>query len=148
MPARGLGPPSPRPPAQAWGRRRAPRRPLGVPGTGMSQVRWDRDRGGLCTLPASAAPGRVTLMGRGRWVPAWVPGQPRRGPLPPGRARLGGAAWAGLPMSPPPASDTARPPPRGHLCDGLSTERAAKQSCLRSLRLSIAIFVIEIPFTR
>lgn len=43
----------------------APLRPLGVSGTGMCQVCQDGDQfGGLCNLPASLAPGRVTRTDR------------------------------------------------------------------------------------
>lgn len=50
VPATDMGPPSPCPPARAWGHRRAPQWPLAVSRT---RVCWDRDQevphpGGLC----------------------------------------------------------------------------------------------------
>lgn len=88
-------------------------------------------------------------MSWGQQVPASVPMQMCHSQAPTekrwaGRHRMGkGCMWP-----PPHTSDPVHPPPRGHLCDGFSAARPAKQSHLRSLRLSIAIAVIEIPFRR
>lgn len=122
----------------------APQQPQEVARARASLVLWGRGVRGLCAL---RPPGRVTLMGQGRRVPGWVPGQPHCGHMAP-QGELGRGHRLGMCPCPPPASDPARHSPRGHLCHGWSTGGAAQQSPPHSLRLSIAIFVIEIPFTR
>lgn len=112
-------------PCSALGHSWAPLRPLEVSGAGTHQVCQDRDQGegGSATCqpprPQVGAPD-----GSGWWVPAWVPGQHRHSLVPPRESwagwglSVGRAACALLP-----ASDSACPLPRGHLCDGLSTEK-------------------------
>lgn len=121
----------------------APQQPQEVAGARASLVLWGRDVRGLCALRLSTAPGSVTLMGQGWRGPGWVPGQPHCSHVAPegelGQG-LGRAARAPhLPRSP-----LVRRPVVTFAMEGALEE----QSPPRSLRLAIAIFVIEIPFTR
>lgn len=123
MLAISLGPPSPIA-CSALGHSWAPLRPCRCLGLGHTQcARMGIKLGGSATCQPPW-PQVGAQDGTGWWVPAWVPGQHCHSHVPPRRAGLGGgcsmgrAACALLP-----ASDSACPLPRGHLCDGLSTEK-------------------------